>query len=86
MHSGWPWKLREIHYKDGHLEKTQCTGSKEWKTRCVVEELTIQGTIHISRIWEGAKGLKAGSKTGRMKRFTSQVQWGFIEYSRLEVI
>lgn len=44
-------------------------GSKEWKTICV--------------IWEEANGLRAGSKTAKMKGLICQVQGVFIEYSRL---
>lgn len=58
-------------------------GSKEWKTRCVLGELTIPGTINVSRIWEEANGLRAGSKTAKMKGLICQVQGVFMEYSRL---
>lgn len=58
-------------------------GSKEWKTRCVLGQLTIPGKINVSRIWEEANGLRAGSKTAKMKGLICQVQGVFIEYSRL---
>lgn len=58
-------------------------GSQEWKSRCVLGELTIQGTINVSRIWEEANGLRAGRKTGKMKGLTCEVSGVFIDYSRI---
>lgn len=41
--------------KIGGTQKSPCKGSKEWKTRCVLGQLTIQGIINVKENTGGGK-------------------------------
>lgn len=84
MHSGWPWKLSEIHYNDGYSEKRLWQRQQRMEDQmCPRRADYSRYNYTLSRIREEANGLKAGSKTAKMKGLICQVQGVFIEYSRL---